>query len=125
MKDMQELEEYILALFKIDFIGARIRKQIAQYIKEYHYSYSGIRKALYYFYEIKGNSIDKANGGIGIIPYIYNEAYNYFFTIWKAQEVNNNKNIEKYVPSAKEIVIKNPERKIKKRKLFSFLDEVE
>ena len=122
---MQELEEYILSLFKIDFIGARIRKQINQYIEEYHYTYSGIRKALYYFYEIKGNSIEKANGGIGIIPYIYNEAYDYFFAIWKAQEVNNNKNIEKYVPSATEIIIKNPERKVKKRKLFSFLDEVE
>ena len=70
-KDKEELNEYIKKLFKIDYVDARIQKQIKQYVEEYHYSYSGIRKALIYFFEIKGNSIEKSNGGIGIVPYVY------------------------------------------------------
>lgn len=64
--DKIELDEYIIKLLKIDYIDARIRKQINSYIKDYNYTYSGMKKALIYFYEIKGNSIEKANGGIGM-----------------------------------------------------------
>lgn len=31
-----------------------------------------------YFFDIKQNSIEKANNGIGIVPYIYEEANQYF-----------------------------------------------
>ena len=44
-----------MSLFKTDYIDAKIRKQIKQYREEYNYTYSGIRKALVYFFEIKGN----------------------------------------------------------------------
>ena len=66
-----------MQLFKVDYIDARIRKQIKQYREEYNYTYSGIRKALIYHYEIKGGDKSKANGGIGIVPYVYENAYNY------------------------------------------------
>ena len=69
---------------KIDYVDARIQLQIKQYINDYNFTYSGIRKALIYFYEIKGNSIDKANGGIGIVPYVYKNAYNYYLALWQA-----------------------------------------
>lgn len=112
-----------MSLFKIDYIDPRIRKQINQYINEYHYSYSGILKSLTYFYEIKGNSLDKANGGIGIVPYVYKNAYNYYFAIWEAQQKNEGKVIEEYKPKVKEVVIPIPKRKVRKRRLFAFLDE--
>ena len=72
-QDKCDLENYIMQLFKTDYVDARIHKQIKQYREEYNYTYSGIRKALVYFFEIKGNSIEKANGGIGIVPYVYKE----------------------------------------------------
>ena len=122
-QDKLELENYILQLFKTDFIDARIRKQIKQYREEYNYTYSGIRKALVYFYEIKGNSIEKANGGIGIVPYVYQHAYNYYLALWQAQQKNQDKVLVDYVPQVKEIVIPRPQRKVKKRDLFTFLDE--
>ena len=75
LKDKEELEQYIIKLLKIDYVDARIQLQIKQYINDYNFTYSGIRKALIYFYEIKGNSIDKANGGIGIDP-SFNGDYN-------------------------------------------------
>ena len=122
-EDKENLEAYIMKLFKIDYIDPRIRKQINQYINEYHYSYSGILKSLTYFYEIKGNSLDKANGGIGIVPYVYKNAYNYYFAIWEAQQKNEGKVIEEYKPKVKEVVIPIPKRKVRKRRLFAFLDE--
>ena len=64
--DKQELENYILKLLNISYLDPKIRKQLKQYIEEYNFTYSGILKSLIYFYEVKGNSVDKANGGIGI-----------------------------------------------------------
>jgi hypothetical protein len=81
-QDKQDLDNYIIQLLKIDYIDARIRKQIKTYIEEHNYTYSGIKKALIYFYEVKGNSIEKANGGIGIVPFIYKDAFNYYYALW-------------------------------------------
>ena len=67
------------------------RKQMKDFVENYHYTYSGMKKALVYFYEIKKNDISKANGGIGIIPYVYRDAYNYYYTLWLANQKNENK----------------------------------
>lgn len=122
-KDKYALEEYIKELFKLDYVDARIRKQMNQYVKEYNYTYSGMQKALIYFFEIKGNSIEKANGGIGIIPYVYKQAFDYYYALWLAQQKNTETIIADYVPKVVEIVIPEPKKKIKKRKKFAFLDE--
>ena len=122
-QDKIDLENYIMSLFKTDYIDAKIRKQIKQYKEEYNYTYSGIRKALIYFFEIKGNSIEKANGGIGIVPYVYQQAYNYYLALWQAQQKNQDKIIVDYIPKVKEVIIPKPQRKIKKQNLFTFLDE--
>lgn len=124
-KDKEALDQYIMKLFNITYIDPRVRKQIKQYIEEYHYTYSGVLKALIYHYEIKGGDIDKANGALGIVPYVYQKAYNYYYSLWEAQQKNKEKIIEYYVPKVKEIIIPAPERKVKKRKNFSFLDEEE
>ena len=63
--DKQKLEEYIVKLLGADYVTARVHKQINQYVKEYNFTYSGIHKALVYFYEVQKHSTDKANGGIG------------------------------------------------------------
>ena len=124
-KDKEALEQYIMKLFGETYINARIRKQLNTYIEEYSFTYSGILKALIYFYEIKKNSIDKSNGGIGIVPYIYKDAYNYYYSLWLAQQKNNNKVLLDYAPKVREVKIPVPERKIRKRNLFSFLDKEE
>ena len=84
-----------------------------------------MQKALHYFYEIKGGDKSKANGGIGIIPYVYKDAYNYYYNLWLAKQKNSDIEVQLYIPKVKEIVIDRPERKVKKRQLFSFLDEEE
>lgn len=95
------------------------------YIREYQYTYSGMLKALVYFYEVKGNNKNKANGGIGIIPFIYKDAYNYYYNLWMIQQSNKDKNVIDYVPKLKEIKIPIPKKEPRKRSVFTFLDEQE
>ena len=119
------MENYIIQLLKLEYITPRIRKQLNTYQEQYGYTYSGMHKALIYFYEIKGNSVEKANGGVGIIPYVYQDAYNYYYSLWEAQQANKDKEIETYIPVEEVVRIPVPQRKLKKRKLFTFLDEEE
>ena len=123
--DKEELENYIKQLLNEDFISPRVRKQINSFIEQYNYTYSGMRKALIYFYEVKGNDKSKANGGIGIIPYCYKQAYDYYYSLWLAKQKNEDKDITTYVPQTKVVKIPVPQRKIRKRKLFTFLDDDE
>ena len=104
-------------------ISPRVRKQINQYIDEYGYTYSGIRKALIYFYEIKHNDISKANGGIGIVPYCYQQAKDYYYSLWLAQQKNEDKVIAEYKPEVVEIIIQPPQLNPRRKKWFSFFEE--
>lgn len=123
-KDKENLEKYILKLFNIKSIPPKVNKQIKEYLTKYDYTYTGILKSLIYFFEVKNNDIEKANGGIGIVPYVYNDAKNYYYTIWLAEEKNKNKVVVNNIPT-QEIKILRPQRKIIKKKVFSFLDEEE
>lgn len=123
LTEEEVLHEYIKKLFNTNFVAPRVKKQINEYVSEYNYTYSGILKSLKYYYEIKHGSIEKSGGGIGIVPYIYKDAYNYYYAQWQAQQKNIHKPIQQYIPQVKEIVIPPPQRQIKKRKQFTFLDK--
>jgi len=122
-KDKEDLEKYIMQLLGEEYITPRVRKQINSYIEEYNFTYSGMKKALVYFYEVQGNDKKKANGGIGIIPYIYRQAYEYYYSLWLANQKNENKIIVDYKPKVIEVRIASPQRKPHKRRLFTFFEE--
>ena len=119
-KDLEELEKYIKNLFGQNYINAKVRKQIRDYRQEYKYSYSGMLKTLFYWYEIKGHKFknEEANYGIGIIPYIYDKAHDYYYSLYLAKTANEGKNIEDYKPKIKMIQIVSPNSERKKNKLF-------
>ena len=122
-KDREALEEYIKGLFKLGTLDQKIQKQINTFHDQYHYTYTGIKKSLVYHYEVKKGDIKQANGGIGIVPYVYEQARLYYYNIFLAQQVNQEKIIEDYKPNVVNIKISNPQKKPKRRSLFSFLDE--
>lgn len=131
LTDQEKLERYIMELFGSDYVYAKIKKQIKDYVTNHGYTYSGIHKALVYYYEVKGNKFDegKAQGGIGIVPYVYQHAYNYYYAIWEAQQkqeyITDAASVEQFVPRVVEVRIPVPQRQVRKRNLFSFLDEEE
>ena len=114
-----------MKLFGYDYVPPRAKKQINEYITEYNYTYSGMLKALIYYYEIQGGDLEKAHDGIGILPYIYSKAREYYYNLWQAQQRNEYKNIEQFKPKVIEVRIIPPKRDIPKRNRFSFLDEEE
>lgn len=122
-KDYEALENYIMKIFSKEYVTAKIRKQIKDFRKEYNYTFSGMLKTLIWWFEIKGNSIDKTNGGIGIIPYIYEDACRYYYSLFLAQESSNN--IEYYKPVIKEIEIAPPQVWTAPPKLFKFGEDME
>lgn len=125
-KDLKELENYIIKLFELDHMDGRMTLQIKKFMQDYpDYTYSGIRNTLYYFYEIKGNSIEKAHGSLGIVPWVYEEAKRYFYNQWLLSQKNADKDIELYKPKIRDITIQPPKREVKKKRLFMFLDEEE
>ena len=122
-KDKEDLEKYIVELLGEEYISPRVRKQMNSYVEEYNFTYSGMKKALVYFYEVKGNDRTKAKGGIGIIPYVYRDAYNYYYSLWLANQKNEHKVITDYKPVVREVRIPPPQLKPRKRHLFRFFEE--
>lgn len=85
-KDEIELYEYIKVLYGKDYNYILIKKQIENFHKK-GYSYNGMRLSLKWFYEVQKHSIKESNG-VGIIPYIFNEAKEYYYRLFLAQQAN-------------------------------------
>ena len=115
-KDYNNLEKYIKQLFKVDKINAKTKKQIKDFREEYGYTYTGMLKTLYWWYEIKGHTTELAKDGIGIVPYVYDDAEKYYYTLYLAKVVNEN--IHDYKPKIVEVEIPSPRVYIKPIKLF-------
>lgn len=122
-KEKIALEQYLMKLFEMEYVAPRIQTQIKKFMKENNFTYSGIKKALIYFHEVRGNPVDKKAPSIGIVPWIYDEAKSYYYDLWMAQQINKDVEIEQYVPKVVEITIPVPRPKARKSRKFSFLDE--
>lgn len=120
--DLKALKDYIQQLFGDNANWAMITKQIKTYREENGYSYSGILKSLIFFYEVKHGSREKANGAIGIVPFTYQAAYNYYLDIFLANQQNENKD---FVQTIKEYSIRPPKMRGTKRRLFNLGGEDE
>lgn len=123
--DEEKLDEYIKKIFNVEWVPPNIRKQKKTLIEQYNYTYSGMLKTLIYGLEIKKTiKIDCKHPTINIIPYLYQEAYNYYYSLWLAQQSNEGKNIQDYVPKEEQITIKSPRAKFTTRhNSFQFILE--
>lgn len=108
LKAIKELEDYICKLFNTDYVSARIQKQIKEMVNQYHFTYSGIHGTLKYWFEIKQNTLEKSNGGIGIVPYVYETASKYYETIFYAQQSNKDIDKTSFITNERIITIHSP-----------------
>lgn len=120
-KDKKDLEDYIKQLFGIKDLSPKIKAQIKRYHDQEITDYE-ILKSLQYFFDVRGNTIEKANNGIGIVEYIYKEALKYWKGLEEIQVKNSDVKLERNVV---EIHVEPPQRNpIRQfRRLFTFLDE--
>lgn len=124
LTDKEKLYKYIKEkMYNVDYVPPIIQKQIKSYIAQYNYSYSGMLKALIYGIEIsKKFKVDLSYPTIGFLPYVYQDAYNYYYALWLAEQANNGKQIKP--PEVEQITIKSPlPKKQVKQYFMSILED--
>lgn len=119
--DLANLKSYISVLYGSHANWPLIMKQIKDFQKK-GYSLTGIEKSLRYFYEVKHNKPSDSNGGIGIVEFCFQDAYNYYLAIFLANQQNENKN---FIQTVKEYSIRPPKMRGTKQKLFDLGGEDE
>ena len=86
-KDFDTLYNYVKKEQGNNFDFVRFKKTIEAWKKDYNFTYNGMYYTLIYFYEVKGNSKAKfIDGSVGIIPFCYKEAENYYYNIYIASK---------------------------------------
>ena len=105
--DKKELAETICRIFKLKAPGPRNNAFISKYASE-GMTYEGMTRALMCFYDVQKNSIDKSNGGIGIVPWVYEDANRYY---------ERKENMEKQLEEAIEYSKNNQPQEEKTRKV--------
>ena len=85
-KQKRSLISYIEELFG-EKANAKIYTQIKNLMRDYPYfTYVGLEQSIRFFYKIKENPI--ANQGLGIVPYVYDQAQEYFKNLGEVQSHN-------------------------------------
>jgi SPBc2 prophage-derived uncharacterized protein yorH len=124
-KDKDEIFKYVCELFGLKKPGPVIYSQLKRFMEKYpHYTYKGILNSLVYFYDVKHSSKKKSNEAIGIVPYVYDEAQEYFNTVEKKKIAIANK-IEKQLEVKPEIKIIKKDNEVKKMKIYNLEDFLE
>ena len=119
--DYNQLFEYIKAVYDESFVDPAKQKSIKNMIEEFGFTHSGIHGTLVYLYDILKKRPEDSNY-LGIVPWYYTEAKEYFTNKAKVNAENAKKDIENYKP--KQIVVKTKEReRVIQKKKFSVLDE--
>ena len=108
-RDIEAFYNYTKNLFGEDYNYILTKKLAEKYVKENNFTYSGMLKTLKWYYEKEGNSIEKSNGSIGILPYIYQQALNYYYALYQAQLINKEKDLSNFMlPKERVITIESP-----------------
>lgn len=127
-KDKAEVAEYIKQLFHQE-VSKRNWILLEEYRKK-GITYKQTLQTLQYFYDIKHNPVSKANGSIGIVLCVYEEAKEYYTRIKQQQEKIANslqRQLDKptIIIDIKSSEINNKKRQAKKNKKIIDLQGIE
>ena len=88
-KEKDNFYSYVCEIFKLKAPGPRIYNQGNSFVEKYGYTYLGMQKTLYFIYAVKKHANDRPieSKSIGLIPYYYDEAQEYFKRIDKKKEM--------------------------------------
>lgn len=88
IEDREQFYEIVKKIYGSKYNYIMINSQAEEYIKQYNYTWSGMTGCLYWFYILNHGSLEEGHGGIGIIPYIYDNVKDFFKTQYETQEKN-------------------------------------
>ena len=124
--DRKELYETICRIFNIKAPGPKNNAFVSKFFHE-GMTYKGMTGTLIYFYDIKKNSIKNSNEGIGIIPYVYEEAKKYYETknIMEQKGKEQLEQLDKIINKEKEVHYVRAQKREKKNHIFHGAKEFE
>lgn len=73
----EQIYNFLKTLYGTNYKYQAIEAQRKSYLKK-GMTNKGIYQSLKYFFEIKKGSLEKTDGRIGIVPYVYDEAEKYY-----------------------------------------------
>lgn len=111
-KDYAEKKQYYNYLRNLlnNELSAKIYALTEDYIKRYQFTFSGMYQTLVYLHEIIQKDLE--GDIVGIIPYYYNNAAEYFKSVENVEEANKNIDVSKMYKQ-KTVFIKPRTKKIK------------
>ena len=83
---LEEIYNYLRYDLKIDVDFPALCAQAERYVKNNGYTYEGIYKTLRYYYGLENGDPSKSMGRIGIVPFVYDKAMDYYKRIEDYQE---------------------------------------
>jgi hypothetical protein len=92
-EDYKALIDYICDLYDIEVPNGWILKQIKEFKEQFNYTYKGMKTTLDYFYRIKQDEQPEEGMGIGIIPFVYDEAKRFYLDKKKIKDEMQDFNI--------------------------------
>lgn len=72
-----KIHEYGKHLFGSSYDVDSSDRKIASWVTKRNMTYQGILFTIDYWFRVLGSSIEDANNGFGIVPYVYNDAREY------------------------------------------------
>lgn len=116
---------HILTRNGVKYNFHKCERQRKKFLNE-GYKNKGMALTLQYFYEVQKGDVNKSNGGIGIIPYVYDRAFEYF----RAKEMERRR-LQALVLQSKEeedkaekITVQAPKKQKRKKDLY-VLDDID
>lgn len=118
ISDRKDLLDYIIELQGHKKLNPKLLSQIKDWQEKFGFKYKGIELTLRYFHEIKGNAYDD---GIGIVPYVYEDAEKFYSTLYEITQLINNTD---YNPQLETVYVNDPPKKNKKIKKLVNIEEI-
>lgn len=96
-KDKDQFFQCVKDIYGPEYNYVMINKQALNFIKQYGYTWSGMTGCLHWFYNINHGNLEEGHGGIGIIPYIYEDVKKYYQQRYATENKNKNKKMRQQI----------------------------
>lgn len=94
-QDYKDLITYICEIYQIEAPTGWMLKQIKDFKEQFNYTYRGMKTTLHYFYEIQEGNDTSDSMGIGIVPFVYDEAKRFYIDKKAVKDSVSGCNLEK------------------------------
>lgn len=109
-QDYKDLIAYICELYQIDAPTGWMLKQIKDFKEQFNYTYRGMKTTLHYFYEIQEGNDVADSMGIGIVPFVYDEAKKFYIDKKAIKDSVSDCDLDKMQNNKRIIKMRKPNR---------------